>query len=161
MLIGAAVVLTGCNSDVEKTSMSMNGECVLMATATEADINPENYLTPVLQLAWQSPQWYSNDDTRKSTFNNLPAYIQTATEPGFNNVIESAANGQSMTYTAGNLNSFAKKLGMEIVAEGIETREQVDFLAKQDCDLIQGFYFSKPIPKDDFMKLISETAYTG
>ena len=40
--------------------------------------------------------------------------------------------------------SLAKKLGMEIVAEGIETREQVDFLAKQDCDLIQGFYFSKP-----------------
>ena len=90
MLIGAAVVLTGCNSDVEKTSMSMNGECVLMATATEADINLENYLTPVLQLAWQSPQWYSNDDTRNSTFNNLPAYIQTASEPGFGNIIESA-----------------------------------------------------------------------
>lgn len=118
MLIGAAVVLTGCNSDVEKTSMSMNGECVLMATATEADINLENYLTPVLQLAWQSPQWYSNDDTRNSTFNNLPAYIQTASEPGFGNIIESAANGQSMTYTAGNLNSFAKKLGMPIGKEG-------------------------------------------
>lgn len=117
MLIGAAVVLTGCNSDVEKTSMSMNGECVLMATATEADINLENYLTPVLQLAWQSPQWYSNDDTRNSTFNNLPAYIQTASEPGFGNIIESAANGQSMTYTAGNLNSFAKKLGMAVGKE--------------------------------------------
>lgn len=117
MLIGAAVVLTGCNSDVEKTSMSMNGECVLMATATEADINLENYLTPVLQLAWQSPQWYSNDDTRNSTFNNLPAFIQTASEPGFGNIIESAANGQSMTYTAGNLNSFAKKLGMPVGKE--------------------------------------------
>lgn len=117
MLIGAAVVLTGCNSDVEKTSMSMNGECVLMATATEADINLENYLTPVLQLAWQSPQWYSNDDTRNSTFNNLPAFIQTASEPGFGNIIESAANGQSMTYTAGNLNSFAKKLGMAVGKE--------------------------------------------
>ena len=46
--------------------------------------------------------------------------------------------------------SLAKKLGMEIVAEGIETREQVDFLAKQDCDLIQGFYFSKPLPVNEF-----------
>ena len=46
--------------------------------------------------------------------------------------------------------SLAKKLGMEIVAEGIETREQVDFLAKQDCDLIQGFYFSKPLPVSEF-----------
>ena len=46
--------------------------------------------------------------------------------------------------------SLAKKLGMEIVAEGIETREQVDFLAKQNCDLIQGFYFSKPLPVSEF-----------
>ena len=46
--------------------------------------------------------------------------------------------------------SLAKKLGMEIVAEGIESREQVDFLAKQDCDLIQGFYFSKPLPVEEF-----------
>ena len=46
--------------------------------------------------------------------------------------------------------SLAKKLGMEIVAEGIETRDQVDFLAKQDCDLIQGFYFSKPLPVAEF-----------
>lgn len=118
MLIGAAVLLGSCKSDAEKTSMSMNGDCVLMATATKADINLENYLTPVLQLAWQSPQWYSNDDTRNSTFNNLPAFIQTASEPGFGNIIESAANGQSMTYTAGNLNSFAKKLGMPVGKEG-------------------------------------------
>ena len=46
--------------------------------------------------------------------------------------------------------SLAKKLGMEIVAEGIETREQVEFLAKQNCDLIQGFYFSKPLPVSEF-----------
>ena len=48
--------------------------------------------------------------------------------------------------------SLAKKLGMEIVAEGIETREQVDFLAKQNCDLIQGFYFSKPLPVSEFIE---------
>ena len=52
--------------------------------------------------------------------------------------------------------SLAKKLGMQIVAEGIETREQVDFLAKQDCDLIQGFYFSKPLPVSEF----EERAYS-
>ncbi|MBR5645716.1 MAG: EAL domain-containing protein [Treponema sp.] len=46
--------------------------------------------------------------------------------------------------------SLAKKLGMEIVAEGIETREQVDFLAKQNCDLIQGYYFAKPLTVEEF-----------
>ena len=45
---------------------------------------------------------------------------------------------------------LAKKLGMQIVAEGIETREQVDFLADQHCDLIQGFYFAKPLPIKEF-----------
>ncbi|MBR5400208.1 MAG: EAL domain-containing protein [Treponema sp.] len=45
---------------------------------------------------------------------------------------------------------LAKKLGMQIVAEGIETREQVDFLADQHCDLIQGFYFAKPLPIEEF-----------
>ncbi len=45
---------------------------------------------------------------------------------------------------------LAKKLGMQIVAEGIETREQVDFLAQQHCDLIQGFYFAKPLPVNEF-----------
>ncbi|MDD6492820.1 MAG: EAL domain-containing protein, partial [Firmicutes bacterium] len=46
--------------------------------------------------------------------------------------------------------SLAKKLNMRIVAEGIETREQVDFLAENDCDLIQGYYFAKPMPVEEF-----------
>ena len=39
---------------------------------------------------------------------------------------------------------------MRIVAEGIETREQVDFLASMNCDLIQGYYFAKPMPIAEF-----------
>lgn len=46
--------------------------------------------------------------------------------------------------------SLAKKLQMKIVAEGIETREQVDFLASLNCDLIQGYYFAKPMPVSEF-----------
>ena len=46
--------------------------------------------------------------------------------------------------------NLAKELGMTIVAEGIETREQVDFLADKKCDLIQGFYFAKPMPVSEF-----------
>ena len=46
--------------------------------------------------------------------------------------------------------TLAKKLHMRIVAEGIETREQVDSLADKDCDLIQGYYFAKPMPINEF-----------
>lgn len=45
---------------------------------------------------------------------------------------------------------LAKKLDMKIVAEGIESREQVEFLAAQECDLIQGYYYAKPMPIDEF-----------
>lgn len=45
---------------------------------------------------------------------------------------------------------LAKNLKMEIVAEGIENQEQVDFLAEQGCDMIQGFYFAKPMPVAEF-----------
>ena len=39
---------------------------------------------------------------------------------------------------------------MRTVAEGVEIKEQVDFLAKEGCDMIQGFYYAKPMPKDEF-----------
>ncbi|MBP5359040.1 MAG: EAL domain-containing protein [Treponema sp.] len=45
---------------------------------------------------------------------------------------------------------LAKSLNMRTVAEGVEIKEQVDFLAEQGCDMIQGFYFAKPMPKDEF-----------
>lgn len=51
---------------------------------------------------------------------------------------------------------LAKKLDMKIVAEGIESREQVDFLATQDCDLIQGYYFAKPMPIEEFEEKYKE-----
>lgn len=45
---------------------------------------------------------------------------------------------------------LAKKLNMKIVAEGIESREQVDFLTAQECDLIQGYFYAKPMPVAEF-----------
>ncbi len=48
--------------------------------------------------------------------------------------------------------NLAKKLEIEIVAEGIETEEQYQFAKKLNCDEIQGYYFSKAIPLEDFEK---------
>jgi len=46
--------------------------------------------------------------------------------------------------------NLAKNLGMRIVAEGIEKKNQVDFLAGVGCDMIQGYYFAKPMPAADY-----------
>ena len=51
---------------------------------------------------------------------------------------------------------LAKKLHMRTVAEGVEAREQVDFLAEKGCDMIQGYYYSKPLPKSDFESCLKE-----
>ena len=53
---------------------------------------------------------------------------------------------------------LAKNLDMHVVAEGIEKKEQVDFLAAQGCDMIQGFYFAKPMPVEEFEKKVEEDA---
>ncbi|SDX94685.1 EAL domain-containing protein [Salimicrobium album] len=48
--------------------------------------------------------------------------------------------------------SLAHNLGMQVIAEGVETSEQLDFLIRQNCDVTQGFYFSKPLTADDIEK---------
>lgn len=51
---------------------------------------------------------------------------------------------------------LAKKLNMQVVAEGIERKCQVEFLAEQGCDMIQGFYFAKPMPVEEFEKVMED-----
>ena len=45
-------------------------------------------------------------------------------------------------------------LDMKVVAEGVETKEQADCLKEYGCDYLQGFYFSKPLPEEEFAKLL-------
>lgn len=49
---------------------------------------------------------------------------------------------------------MAKAIHMETVAEGVETKAQYELLASMGCDMIQGYYFSKPIPENEFEELL-------
>ncbi|WP_022933456.1 EAL domain-containing protein [Treponema bryantii] len=55
-----------------------------------------------------------------------------------------------------NMISMLLKIGRKIVVEGIETKEQFDYLENLGITYAQGFYFSKPIPEEDFLKFIEE-----
>lgn len=50
---------------------------------------------------------------------------------------------------------MAESLKMQTIAEGVETKEQVEFLKSIGCKYVQGFYYSKPLPVGEFEKLIS------
>lgn len=53
-----------------------------------------------------------------------------------------------------NIIIMAKDMGIKVIAEGVETEDEFEFLKKEGCDLIQGYLFSKPIPADEFTKLL-------
>ncbi len=50
--------------------------------------------------------------------------------------------------------TMSKQLGMTVVAEGVETKDQIDFLKSINCDVAQGYYYSKPVDMDEFEKMI-------
>ncbi len=50
--------------------------------------------------------------------------------------------------------SMAHSLGLDVVAEGVEEIEQFNFLKENHCDLVQGYYFSRPVPADEFYQFI-------
>ena len=52
--------------------------------------------------------------------------------------------------------SLAHNLNMRVIAEGVETRAQVDFLTEHGCDEMQGYYFSRPVPAPAFTALLRE-----
>jgi EAL domain-containing protein (putative c-di-GMP-specific phosphodiesterase class I) len=50
--------------------------------------------------------------------------------------------------------SLAKSLKMKTIAEGVETELQLSMYKQKGCDEIQGFYFSKPVPAEEFTELL-------
>ena len=54
-----------------------------------------------------------------------------------------------------NIVKMLKDMNMEIVVEGVETKELVERFSMLECEFIQGFYYSRPLPKKDFIEFIS------
>ena len=51
---------------------------------------------------------------------------------------------------------MAHEIGIKTVAEGVETKEQVSFLRQSGCDYIQGYYYSKPLPEEEFVEFLEK-----
>lgn len=56
--------------------------------------------------------------------------------------------------------AMIKEIGLKIVAEGVETKEQLDAMKELGVDYIQGYYFSKPLPRKEFLKFLEKNNQT-
>jgi len=60
---------------------------------------------------------------------------------------------------------MGKSLSLTVVAQGVETREQAEYLRTHACDELQGFYFSRPLPAEQFTELLlaqsTATTFSG
>lgn len=51
---------------------------------------------------------------------------------------------------------MAHRMGMKVVAEGIENKQQSEFLCTHGCDYLQGYYYYKPMSAEEFSKLLDK-----
>lgn len=91
--------------------------------------------------------------TGYSSLAYLPLYpIDTLKIPReFITMSETCEDGMEIIKT---IITLAHTLGMSVIAEGVETKEHVNFLQKNKCQFIQGYYYSKPIYTNEFTKLL-------
>lgn len=73
--------------------------------------------------------------------------------------LESGTEDQKVKNVVDSVISMAKKLDMKVVAEGVERKEELEMLKDLSCDLIQGYYFDRPIPVKDFERRLEIPDY--
>lgn len=87
-----------------------------------------------------------------SRLKNLPI-DRIKIDKGFIQGIEKSPKDQAIT---GVIINLAKSLGMNVLAEGVETAPQLDFLNQKMCDYVQGYYYYKPMPAEEVEKILKK-----
>ncbi|MBU7318305.1 EAL domain-containing protein [Paenibacillus oleatilyticus] len=72
--------------------------------------------------------------------------------------VRDIAHGSSGASIVATIVAMSHHLGLQVIAEGVETQEQIDFLRDKKCDLVQGYYYSPPLPPDDFERYLQNMA---
>lgn len=75
--------------------------------------------------------------------------------------IRNVPDSHSDTQITSAVIALGHSLGLSVIAEGAETQAQIDFLRKEGCDEVQGYFFSRPIPADDVESFLGRVAASG
>lgn len=126
----------------------------LEITETAAAVSPETLKLNMMTLAEQGIH-FSLDDygTGYSTMSyalDLPfSYIKLD-----KSIVTSAASNRNTHIALCSTIQMMKQLNFMLIAEGIDNKEQLEILMEHDCDYIQGYYFSTPLPKDGYLEFL-------
>ncbi len=71
--------------------------------------------------------------------------------------IENVLNNKQDAKLVRAIIAMVNSLGISVVSEGVETKQQLEFLLAADCEYMQGYYFSKPVSADEFLALLKKT----
>ena len=71
-------------------------------------------------------------------------------------ILWSAEKNEKARVTLENTYKLAKKLKLKVVQEGVENEEQIKRLLELECDYFQGYYFSKPVNGDEFVRYLKD-----
>lgn len=137
----------------EKTSMPLK---YLELDLTESVLmkNYDHNLTLINQIKELGVQIALDDfGTGYSSFRHLTK-LPINTLKIDKSFITGICDNEADTYIAGAIITLAHQLGIRVIAEGIETIEQLRILQNQMCDILQGYLFSPPISDEDFIELL-------
>ena len=93
-----------------------------------------------------------------SNFNNLkilPIDVIKIDKTFIDNIVEDIKSREIAKFMI----DFSREIGLEVVAEGVDNQKQVEILKKFKCDTIQGFFYSKPLSRQEFERFIANNPY--
>lgn len=160
---------------VNLSAMDFYATDTIESVMNDIDIMNENGITPRYEIT--ETAWADASDNRNEIIERMrdkgtqiliddfgSGYSSFSTIRDFNfdilkidmGFIKKIGLNQKADGIVSSIIDMAHFIGLKVVAEGVETREHLDFLTEHRCDYIQGYYFSKPVPEDEFEKLLDE-----
>ena len=137
-----------------KTSKIAAKNIVLELTETSIMRNPEDSITKFNKLNKSGVNIavddYGTGHSSLSYLKRLPISILKIDK----SFIDDIGKDLNNTIIVKSTIQLAHNLGLKIVAEGVETKEQLEFLKKNHCDFVQGYYFAKPLKLDKLKEFL-------
>ncbi|MEG6521948.1 EAL domain-containing protein [Desulfotomaculum sp. 1211_IL3151] len=142
------------NLDKLIKEIGLNPKCIELEITESVATKEAGHIVDTLTKLKQLGVSISIDDfgTEYSSLNRLKVLSidRIKIDMQFVQGIENSEKDRAITKVVINL---AKSLGLEVLAEGVETARQLDFLKQKLCDEVQGYYYYKPMPAEEIEKL--------